>query len=66
MGLEEPRVLHLDWNGPENYILPGSQEEGLKVHPHSDTSTLTKATPPNSATLWAKHIQTTTHPVAYV
>jgi len=54
------RQLGEDW-------LPGSQEEGLKAHTQSDTLSQqchtysNKATPPNSATSWAKRIQITTN-----
>jgi hypothetical protein len=52
MEQEELRVLHLDQKASRT-LLPGSQEEGLKAHLHSDTlpptrsHQLLKAIPPN-------------------
>ena len=48
--LEEQSVL----------LTPEPQGEDLKAHAHNDTPTPNKATPPNSATPWAKHMQTIT------
>jgi hypothetical protein len=48
------------WRLLAEYWLPGSEDEGLKAHAHSDSNYSNKVTSPNSATLWAEHIQTMT------
>jgi hypothetical protein len=55
MAQEELRVLHLHLKEARSRLASRKQEEGLQAHTSSN-----KATPPNSATPWAKHIQITT------
>jgi hypothetical protein len=47
------------WQTGEDW-LPSSLDEGLKAHTHKWHNYFNRATPPNSATPWAKHIQTIT------
>jgi hypothetical protein len=72
-GIERAENLHFDLKADRRLTSSGSKEKALKAHSHSDTPTpispqplqqghthSNKATPPNTATPWAKHIQTTT------
>ena len=66
MWLEEPKVLYLDANAAGTDCLFHTKQT-FKARLYSDTLPPTrphlppnKTMPPNSATLWAKHIQTTT------
>ena len=38
----------------------GIEEKDLKAHAHGDTTYANRVIPPNSATPWAKHIQSIT------
>jgi hypothetical protein len=61
---EELRVLHLVPRANRKRLASRQQGEGPQSTPHSDTRLPNKATPPNCAISWAKHIQTTTVPVS--
>jgi hypothetical protein len=58
MALEELRVLYLVPKASRRRLAPLHWTE--LQSPPPQWHTYSKATPPNSATLWAKHIQTTT------
>jgi hypothetical protein len=55
---EELRVLHLVPKANRRRLASRQLDKGLKAHTYSN-----KVTPPNSATPWAKHIQTTTESI---